>query len=54
LDVIDELELLKPVVQQGIAELDAGDITEPHYLNGTYAASCRIDKHSADSNAPQV
>ncbi|KAF8704948.1 hypothetical protein HU200_031193 [Digitaria exilis] len=53
LDVINELESLKPVVQQEIMELDVGAAPKPHCSNRTYAASCRIDKHLSDSCSPQ-
>ncbi|CAL4965349.1 unnamed protein product [Urochloa decumbens] len=53
LDVIAELESLKPVIQQKITELDVGATAEPHCLNGTYAVNCRIDKHSVESHVPQ-
>jgi hypothetical protein len=50
LDVLNELESLKPFVQQQITELGVGATAEPQCLNGTYAASCRIDEQcSADS-----
>uniref|UniRef100_J3L088 USP8 dimerisation domain-containing protein n=2 Tax=Oryza brachyantha TaxID=4533 RepID=J3L088_ORYBR len=43
MNVVNELEALKPGVQQQIAELNRGVAEEPNGQNGTYVATSRMD-----------
>ncbi|CAO2173770.1 unnamed protein product [Urochloa humidicola] len=55
IDVIKELESLKPVVQRQVAEYNRGGIAESNTnsLNGTYATTRRIDQHTPSLYTPQ-
>ncbi|XP_062198198.1 AMSH-like ubiquitin thioesterase 3 isoform X2 [Phragmites australis] len=46
IDVLNELESLKPVVQRQIAEHNRGCTVESNNVNGTYAPTRRIEQHN--------
>jgi STAM-binding protein len=55
-DVIKELETLKPVVQRQIADHNRGGTVESNMnsLNGDNGTTHRIEQHTPSSYTPQV
>jgi len=56
IDVIKELETLKPVVQQQVAEHNRGGTVESNTnsLNGNYGTTRRIEQRTPSYYTPQV
>ncbi|TVU21179.1 hypothetical protein EJB05_30803, partial [Eragrostis curvula] len=46
IDVLDELESLKPALQQQVAEYNRGGTVVTNNLNGTYATTREVEKHT--------